>query len=178
MHHRNAIVPPSQEHLTPTARRRQPNLWLLEVSHLIQMLDMTFSRLSAPPWISTPQPTPASASASASASRRHVSVTSLANALNGLSARRSSQHADPERSIVTELNADIKAIMLYRVDQIELSRASEFLERLVAARDQLANMAAREVVEPVDRVIARMREWVRVDKVAGQGAGAVMFGSH
>lgn len=68
--------------------------------------------------------------------------------------------------------------MLYRVDQIELSRVSYFLERLVSMRDQLANMAAREVVEPVDRVIARMREWVRADKVAGQGAGAVIFGSH
>jgi len=167
MLHRNAIVPPSQEHLTPTARRRQPNLWLLEVSHLIQMLDMTVSRLSATP------PAPASAS-----SRRRSSVASVTKALNGLSARRSSQPAEPERSIVTEIYADIEAILLYRVDQIELSRAPYFLWRLVAARDQLAELAACEFVEAVDRVVARMRVWVRVGEVAGRGAGAVIFGGN
>jgi len=167
MHHRNAIVPPSQEHLTPTARRRQPNLWLLEVSHLIQMLDRIVSRLSA----TSPTPPPASAS-----SHRHPSVASITIALNHLSARRSSHPAEPERSIVTEIYADVEAIMLYRVDQIELSRASYFLERLVAARDQLAELAPGELVEAVDRIVARMREWVRADEVAGQGSGAVIFG--
>lgn len=164
--HRNAIVSPSQEHLTPTARRRQPNLWLLEVSHLIQMLDMTVSRLSAPPL----------ALASASPRRRRLSVASVTIALNGLSVRRSSHPAEPERSIVTEIYADIEAILLYRVDEIELSRVSYFLERLVVARDQLAELAACEFVEAVDRVIARMREWVSVGEVAGRGAGAVIFG--
>jgi hypothetical protein len=168
MLHRNAIVPPSQEHLTPTARRRQPNLWLLEVLHLIQMLDMTVSRLSAPPL----------AFASASPRRRRLSVASVTIALNGLSVRRSSHPAEPERSIVTEIYADIEAIMLYRVDQIELSRASYFLWRLVAARNQLAELAACEFVEAVDRVVARMREWVRVGEVAGRGAGAVIFGGN
>ena len=127
------------------------------------MLEMNVSHLSATP--------PAF-------SRCRVSVASVTSALHGLFAHDSSHPAEPKRSITAEIYADIEAIMLYRVDQIELSRVAYFLERLVAVRDQLDKLAAGELVEAVDRVIARMGEWVRVDEVAGQGAGAVIFGSH
>lgn len=170
MRHRDAIVPPSQDHLTAIARRRQPNRWLLEVSHLIQMLEMTVLRLSAPP------PNPPGTSTSTFRAHRRLSVASVTNVLNHLSAHHSSQPAEPERSIVTETNADIEAIMSYRVDEIELSRAPYFLERLLTTRHQLAELAPCELLEAVDRVVARMREWVRAEEVAGRGAGAVIFG--
>lgn len=131
------------------------------------MLETTASHLSTTP----------PASSSVSSHHHHVSVASVTNALHGLSAHHSSHPAEPKRSITTEIHADIEAIMLYRVDEIELSRAAYFFERLVAVRDELAGLAARELVDAVDRVVARMREWVRADEVAGRGAGAVIFGN-
>lgn len=39
-----------------------------------------------------------------------------------------------------------------------------------------ADLGLLQIVAAVDRAVERMREWVRVDGVAGRGAGAVVFG--
>ena len=162
MNHRPAMVP-SHNLLPPSlANLHIPNRWLLEVSHLIQMLDLLVSRLtSLPP---TPPPTPA----------RRLSVASVLGALDRLHIhhRRSSQ---PERTIVTEIYADVEAITSYRVKQIESSRLTYFLERIMTARGQLATLGAAEIVEVVDRVIALMREWQESILAARQGTPAAVI---
>ena len=169
MDHRHAIAP-SNSHLAPAlAALRCPNRWLSEVSHLIQMMEMAVERLSNP--TPTSPPTPGS-----SDSHRRLSVASVRSALDRLTLHR--RPSQPERTIYTEIYADAEAIMAYRVSQIEMSRCAYFLVKLSNTRGRLAALGASEVVEAVDPVIEKMREWLRVEEVAGQGAGAVIFGSN
>ncbi|KAL8814236.1 MAG: hypothetical protein Q9191_008563, partial [Dirinaria sp. TL-2023a] len=126
--HRPALRTPlscSQHELVKQARH--PSRWILEISHLVQMLDMKASRLSAaaPPFL-----TPTTDERRGSRSRR-PSFARFRSAGSGAGKGNGEvvQPGDPgcKFTIDDAITADVACLMTFGIEQVDRGRVGEFL---------------------------------------------------